>query len=195
MRVQWSSSHCLFICMSCRCFLCRQRKRSDISVLFVPPVCCSQPPLFGYTLGMNGQTAGWAIPVTEWAPCDKWLHLDSGSHPPLCTLRLLGDSCQLLHLCLPCKSAEQLERPVDVDPSLPNLLLSCLPAAVRALMMVPLLAPVWATVEPFVRRLSRAHDVVIATFRLIIKQEQVWVRGSRKRKEMISPEMKSLRRL
>lgn len=108
--------------------------------------------------------------MTEWAPFDKRLHLDSGSHPPLCTRRLLGDSRRLLHLCLPCKSAEQLEWPVDVDPSLPNLLLARPPAAVTALMTAPPLAPVGAAVGPFVRRLSRAHDVVIAAFRLIIKR-------------------------
>lgn len=82
-----------------------------------------------------------AVPVPEWVASDKRLHLDSSSHPPLCTLCLSGDSRQLLHLCSACKSAGQLEWPVGVDPATLNLLLPRLPATVTALVTVLLFTP------------------------------------------------------
>ncbi len=183
---QWKGSdHCVFIHVSCwQMFPCVSRPTCFIWTLDVSPV-------------MNRCAAGWAIPVTEWAASDKRLHLDSSSHPPLCPLCLSGDSCQLLHLCSPCKSAEQLEWPVRTDPSPPNLLLPRLPTTVTALMIVPLLTPVGATVKPLVSLLwlSRClnyHSIFETGLNTSLSQRVSEANGAA---GLISQERKSLRGL
>lgn len=167
-------------------------KRSDASICIhvvcwqmLP--CTAWPTCFIWTLDvslvMNGCTAGWAIPVTEWAASDERLHLDSGSRPPRCPLHLSGDSCRLLHLCSPCKSEEQLEWPDHTEPYPPNLLLPLLPDTVTVLMTIPLLTPGGVTVKPLVSSSQRCLQCLTIILRSILKQElmQVWVGRYQKR--------------
>lgn len=154
------------------------------------PQCPSQPVSFGHSVVMKRRMVGLAIPVTEWAASDKRLHLDSSSHPPLCTLCLSGDSCRLLHLCSACKSAEQLEWPVGAGPSTPNLLLPRPPATVTELIIVLLLTPKQWQCFPslWLSRCLNYHPQTNFETGLIISLSQSKANGVA---GMMSPEIKS----